>query len=505
MAQLLDAYGRPVRTQALSREHAAPTLAGVRTLWTDTVASGLTPVRLATLLQNAAEGDADSYLTLAEEMEERDLHYAAELSKRKLAVGRLPISVEAVSDQQRDIDIADAVRRLFKGYNVRSLIKDLLDGLGKGYSVVEIDWDRSGPLWKPRGYQWRDPHFFTFARVRRSELRLKDETGGLDGLPLEPFKFVCHVPRIKSGIPLRGGLARLSAWAYMCKGYSIKDWLAFAEVYGMPLRLGKYGSSATDAEKAVLRMALANLGTDAAAMFPESMKIELVEAANKSGAADFFKLLADYFDDQVSKGILGQTASASGSPGKLGNDQLQSEVRDDIRDDDAEQLEDTLKRDLVKPFVDLNFGPQDDYPCVQLRAADRYDMAAEAEALAKLVPLGYRIEQSVIRDRMGHPDPDENAKPEDLLGIPAPVAAEPIAINRATNTEQSAADPLQVTAWVDHLRRLTVQSGSFEELARNMEKAFPEMDSTAMATEIAQVTTRAIMAGRLDAAQKSPE
>jgi len=423
MATLYDAYNRKVDLTALRKEHAAPTMAGVRTIWTDTVAGGLTPDRLASILRSAADGDHNSFLTLAEEMEERDLHYACELSKRKLAVSRLPITVEATADDARSIELADAVRNLMRRPGVRPLIKDLLDAIGKGFSVVEIDW-QYGSTWLPRRYQWRDPHFFQFDEVSKSEVRLRDEADLMHGLQLAPYKFLVHLPHIKSGIPIRGGIARLAAWAWMCKGYTIKDWLAFAEVFGMPLRMGKYGSGASEADKAVLRMAVANLGTDAAAIFPESMKVELVEAS-KSGSTDFFQRLADYLDAQVSRGILGQTATTQGTPGKLGNEEAQKEVREDIRDDDAEQVEETINRDLVRPFIDLNFGPQDNYPVVQIRAEVQEDIATLATALEKLVPLGLRVEQSVVRDRMGLPDPDKNAKPEDLLQGSAAAPAQP--------------------------------------------------------------------------------
>lgn len=411
---LYDYLGRPVKPRELTREQAAPSITGIRSIWNETVASGLTPQRLASLLAAAADGDHYSYLTLAEEMEERDLHYAAELGKRKLAVSRLPITVESASDSVRDKELADALRVLIKGGSFRFLLKDLLDAIGKGFSVVEIIW-ATGSQWKPQRYEWRDPRFFQFDQVTRREIRLRDEEDSFNGLALAPYKFLTHVHHGKSGIPIRGGIARLAAWAFMCKGYTVKDWLAFAEVFGMPLRLGKYGSTAKDDEIAILKMAVANLGTDAAAVFPESMQVELVEAGNKSGSADFFERLANYLDNQVSKGILGQTASSSGTPGKLGNEDLQAEVRDDIRDDDAEALEDTLNRDLVRPYIDLNFGPQQQYPEIQIRAIPPEDVKALVDAVVQLVPLGLRVEQSVMCDKLGLPDPDPNVRPEDLL------------------------------------------------------------------------------------------
>ena len=79
-----------------------------------------------------------------------------------------------------------------------------------------------------------------FDRATQSEVRLRDEADILDGLSLEPYKFITHVPRLKSGIPIRGGLARVVVWAWMFKTYGIKDWMAFAEVFGMSLRVGTY-------------------------------------------------------------------------------------------------------------------------------------------------------------------------------------------------------------------------------------------------------------------------
>ena len=61
--------------RVLRREIA--TMTELRSPWGGgVVSSGLTPRRLAVLLQQAADGDLQAYLTLAEEMEERDPHYA---------------------------------------------------------------------------------------------------------------------------------------------------------------------------------------------------------------------------------------------------------------------------------------------------------------------------------------------------------------------------------------------------------------------------------------------
>lgn len=484
---LYDYLGRSVQTKALTDEQAAPTLSGVRHIWDESIAAGLTPYRLANLLQSAAEGDFYEYLSLAEEMEERDLHYRCEISKRKMAVTSLPVTVEAASDSPRDVEMADAIRDLIKMDGFRGLLKDQMDAIGKGYSVCEIIW-RRGQRWLPERYEWRDQRFFTFDLTTRRQLRLLDESDAFNGIELAPYKYICHLPHLKTGIPIRGGLARVVAWSWMCKNYTVKDWMAFAEVFGMPLRVGKYQPGANKDDIAILKMAVANLGSDAAAVIPDSMLIEFVEQKTSS-SIDIYRALADWLDSQISRGILGQTATTQGTPGKLGNEQAQADVRDDIRDDDAVQLAETLNRDLVRPYIDLNFGPQQLYPELIIKAIDEEDLGLLVNALEKLVPLGLRVEQSVIRDKLGLPDPDDDSE---CLGAPqpapdpAPVSAEQPKPPEPKAVAKNAMDPSTFTPEQQSLEHLADRCLVLTDLQQNEDRILQAVlaaDSYDQATE----------------------
>jgi phage gp29-like protein len=515
---LYDAYNRPIKKDELVREFAAPTLAGIRTLWTNTVAGGITPQRLAALLQNAVDGDTHDYLTLAEEMEEREPHYASVLGTRKRAVTGLPVMVEAAGDDAAGQKHADAVREMIKRGGFKGMTEDLLDAVGKSYSAVEIMWDRSGSRWYPERYEHRDPRFFVFDRVARRELRLLDEADMLDGLPLPPYKFIVHIPRLKSGIPIRGGLARLVAWSYMAKMYTFKDWLAFVEIFGMPLRIGKYGPNAIDSDINILKTAVANLGSDAAAVLPDSMKIEFEKQAQTTGADNLFVGLAEWIDKQISKAVLGQTMTADD-----GSSQSQATVHDkvrgDIRDSDAGQLEETLNLQLVKPFIDLNFGPQKSYPTVKLYIKTPEDIAALTTALKELVPLGLRVEQSVVRDKLNIPDPPQDATPEDILGAPKPAAVPALnrhdqncphcstALNQATpptdeidgfaNRLATEADPA-MSAMIDKVREMVMAGESLAGIRDQMFTLYDQIDSDRMGQVMTNALTAANLAGRAE-------
>ncbi len=518
MGILYDHRGNKVMPQQLKEELAAPTLSGVRTVWDEAVTGGLTPYRLAALLQGAAAGDANDYLTLAGEMEERDLHYRCEIGKRRLAVASLPITVEAASDDAKDVQLADEVRAMIKRAGFRGLLKDLLDALGKGYSVSEIMWQR-GAKWLPAAYEWRDPRFFVFDRESRRKIRLLDTANMVDGIELAPYKFIVHLPHLKTGLPIRGGLARVAAWSYLCKNYAVKDWLAFAEVFGMPLRLGKYQSGALKEDINILKMAVANLGSDAAAVIPESMKIEFIEGGKSTGGDTLYMRLADWLDVQVSRGILGQSATTQGTPGKLGGDEAQSEVRSDIRDDDATQISETINRDLVRPFIDLNFGPQENYPELVLRAVENEDLTVLTTALEKLVPLGLRVEQSVVRDKLGLPEPAKDAdilQPSQQAAPPAPGPGEKESKQQDNKTAQNRQQPLPAADvesslfdWIKEqsagpaeaiivaAETLLGEVSSLEEFREKLIDLFAATDPQALAEVMARVEMLSHMSGRV--------
>ena len=413
---ILDHRGEPIRLADLKEEIATASLTGVRQVWSDAIANGMTPTRLAAVLQAAADGNPRDYLSLAEDIEERDLHYSSVLRTRKLAVSGLDAVVEAASDDANHQEQAEAVRELLRRPEFPELVDDQLDGLGKGFAVSEIIW-AFGARWWPLRYEWRDPRWFVFDRETQRALRMLDDGDAVDGRPLPPYKFIVHVPRLKSGLPIRGGLARVAAFAWLCKSYATKDWLAFAEVFGMPLRLGRYGPMASKADIAVLKSAVATMGTDAAAVLPESMKIEFQEAGAANGGGDIFLKLCEFLDKQVSKAVLGQTSSADATAGGLGTGQSHShsEVRADLLKADARQLSATLNRDLVRPFIDLNFGRQEFYPRLELQVLEPEDTKALVDAVTRLVPMGMRVGASTMADKLGIPDAGDD---EEVLSAP---------------------------------------------------------------------------------------
>ncbi|WP_434352999.1 DUF935 domain-containing protein [Psychrobacter sp. HD31] len=395
--------------KALEQEVATASVTGVRRAWNDdSIARGLNPSKLANVLASANRGDIYDFLTLAEEMEEREPHYGSVLRTRKLAIEGLERHVEPANDDEQSKKIADDINNLVQSAEFDDLISALVDGLGKGFAACEVMWKG----FKTTSYVWRDPRYFRFSDDDAYTLRLCNEDGTA-GDHLPAYKFVVHQPKLKAGIPIRGGLARMAALSYMCKTYALTDWMAFCEVFGMPIRVGKYGNGASNEDKAILRRAVANIGTDAAAIIPESMQLEFIQAANAKGGESLFENLANWLDKQISKAVLGQTMTADDGSSNA-QSQVHNEVRLDLLKADAKQLTTTINQQLIKPYIDFNYGVQEVYPKFALYVAEPEDIAALVDGVHKLVPLGFKVPQQFLRDKLGIPDPNDD---DELLGV----------------------------------------------------------------------------------------
>jgi phage gp29-like protein len=97
--------------------------------------AGLSPQDMASMMIEADEGDPQAYLALAEEIEEKDLHYAAVLGTRKRQVSQLDMTVEAPrgADAANDPATQLVQEDLIDTGVIDAALFDMLDAIGKGF------------------------------------------------------------------------------------------------------------------------------------------------------------------------------------------------------------------------------------------------------------------------------------------------------------------------------------------------------------------------------------
>ena len=399
---LLDHRGRPIERKALTQEVAAATMSGVRTPLTAYPGDGLNPVRLANILKEADQGHPLRQLELAETVEERDPHILGVLGTRKRSVAQLEITVEDGSSAAEHKAQAEAIRTWLQRDELAAELFDMLDAVHKGYSFTEILWDTSEGEWQPRALEWRDPRWFEFERRDLRTPLLIAENG--ERVPLPAGKFIYTQMAAKSGIPARSGLSRVLSWLWMFKAFSSRDWAIFTQTYGQPIRLGKYGQGATGDDKRALLRAISNVAGDMAAMIPASMEIEFVESGNLGASTDLYEKRVTHLNLEASKAVLGQTTTTDAVSGGHAVSQEHRLVQEDIERSDAKQLSAHINRDLVKVWIDLQYGPQEHYPRVTIGRPEQKDV----EVIVRTVKaLGLPMKKSEAYELAGISQPED--------------------------------------------------------------------------------------------------
>lgn len=529
---LLDAWGRPIDRVSLTQEVAAPRMGTARSPAAGYPGDGLNPVRLANILRAADQGQPKQFLELAEQIEERDPHYLGVLGTRRRSVAQLDITVEAASSDPNDERIAQMVRDYVERDELADDIFHILDCIGKGFSGTEVVYESSEGQYVPRLIS-RDPRIFRFHRDDLESPMVLNKFGQPE--PLQPGHWIWATMKAKSGLAVRSGLARVAAWGWMFKAYTLRDWAIFTQTYGQPVRLGKYQTGAAEEDKAMLYNAVANIAGDCAAIISENMSMEFIAAPNVGAAHQLYKERADWIDQQISKAVLGQTSTTDAVVGGLGSGKEHREVQKDIETSDAKALAGILNRDLIRVWVQMEFGPQQRYPRLRIGRAEEEDLKSLSEGLAPLIDRGLEVDADDLRQRFGLPEPKPGAKLLRAQGAAAPLGAgldqtspikrfsgeikqvEPIG---PTSTAPQAEGPPAanfgaeadldaltgqlakeaapaVGAMLTKVEAMLAAAGSLEEFRQMLLEGFDDVDSSALAKVVGLAMTGANLAGRV--------
>jgi phage gp29-like protein len=399
---------------------------------------GLTPEKLAQLLNGAENGELIAQAELAEDMEERDAHLTAELGKRRRALMSLEWDIKPprnpsdfeegfareLKDRLEDVEIQNLMARdidddPYVSSGIEDVIFDLAGAILPAYSCIEMSWNFDGQ-WEPQLYHRPQAWFITPASNRnllmlRSQFSSTVQNGGenetIAAERLRQWGWIAHIHKSKSGYISRAGLVRVLSWPFIYLHYSVRDLMELLEIYGLPIMIGKYPRNASKQEKNTLKAALLDLGHNARGIMPEGMALELHEAAGR-GNADPFSVMIQWAENSISKAILGGTLTSSANGGTKTNalGRVHEDALWDITKSDAKQLQATLSRDLVWPLAVLN-SPQELDPRRPFRFVFDLNEFADLEtfgnAVTALNQAGFakRIPLKWLHSRTGIPEP----------------------------------------------------------------------------------------------------
>lgn len=324
----------------------------------------------------------------------RDDQVQAAWGQRRLALTSCDTVVEPGADDPLSVQAAEALQEEINALPWDDITDKALYALYYGWGVAEVMWRPDGARVRFDRIVVRERARFRFDRQGRLYLwRL-----GWEPMPDRKFWVVRHGG--DNHDELYGlGLAHSLYWPVFFKRNDIKFWLTFLEKFGQPTAVARLpaGQSSDPVTVGKAKAMLRQIATDAGVVIPDTVTIELLEAA-RSGAADY-GALHDAMNRAISKIIVGQTMTTDDGA-SLSQAKVHFAIRQEIVEADADLLADSFNQGPVRWWTEWNF-PCAVPPRVYRHTEPAEDLAARAERDTKIAGLGYEPTEDYVLKTYG--------------------------------------------------------------------------------------------------------
>jgi len=359
-------------------------------------------------------------------MIDKDGHLSSLIKTRKRSVVKLAWEIVPYVERgadvatERDQHIADEMYYIIsKMKNLKRSIKAVLSAMEHGYSVSEIvyDFDPDSSYIYARGLKHRRPELFRFG----DEDVLEYSENGLSWQEMPRHKFVVYSFDMKYENLYGNSLLRSVYWPHWFKTNIVKYLMTFMERLGNPMIYGKFPPGLTDDKIDALLAHIKSIQSNSYGVFPDNVNLDVLEAKFRKEAD--FRNIIEYFDDEESKIIIGQTLTSGEGrrSGSLALGQVHENVKDEVTASDVDEVNYLLTEQLIVPLVQLNFGTDTPPPLFRLIHRHSRDIAKDAETYERLAKAGLPIGINYIYNATGIPAPAEG---EDILKA-APESSSP--------------------------------------------------------------------------------
>lgn len=298
------------------------------------------------------------------------------------------------------------------GLNFEKLLKYMLTGLYKGFSVCEVEFgDYEGKVVPVKVYDWDQNNFqFDQDNFLRWVTKLGEYSQQGILLPAQNLKYIVHGHNRTNENPygesIFGGRV---FWAYYFKRNGLKSSARLVDRNGMPYIIGQYPNDGTwdKDKKDTFLNDIKNLPYKYAAVYPENGDIKTIEAGVQG--KDINSSFLMYMDKMIGVSILGQALTlASEGGGSYARDQIAYDISSDIFKGDCKELESTLNA-WIKQWVTYNYGTGFVLPYVKFKTDDDPDIEQRMRIFESAVNMGVPVSTNQVMEEANirMPDPNE--------------------------------------------------------------------------------------------------
>lgn len=332
-----------------------------------------------------------------------DLHLSGVMAKRLRGVTKIPIEF------QRNGKTDEVITEQLKSPWFKKLRQELILSEFWGFTLVQFYLDDEGNI---RYDLINRKHYNP---VSKKILRFQ---GDMDGVPVENFDNMLFVGSERD----LGILAELLP-AVLYKRGDISDWARFCNIFGMPIREYTYDAGDEEARRRLIADARRQ-GTNAVYIHPKDSELKLIEAGNKTGSSELYKTFADYWNEQMSIRVLGNTLTTnSQNTGTQALGTVHKEEEDEMKEDDRDFILDLLNYEMTEIFEALGFNVKGGRFVYAKK--DKINPAQHVDIILKLNSMGLPIDDDYLYETFAI------EKPKDYDAIKAEKQAEKERIKEA--------------------------------------------------------------------------
>lgn len=208
---------------------------------------------------------------------------------------------------------------------------------------------------------------------------------------------------VECGDPTDLGLFNRAAPNYLIKKNALREWSKFAQLFGMPIRVGKTSSKLT-ADMQRMADNLKRMEAAAYGVFQEGETIEFIEST-KGDAYQVYKELILTPNSELSKLFLGQTMTTDNGSSKS-QGEVHERVADGIAEADKRFVQFLVNDELIPRMVKHGFK----LAGMRFEWAATKDLTKQMEMVTKLLPFK-NIPNEYIQETFGIPVEDKAALP----------------------------------------------------------------------------------------------
>lgn len=399
-----------------------------------------------------------------------------------------------------------AIQEVFEKLEMNRIIEQILKARAFGYAPIEVIWALRDGITVPVDLKLKPQRWFIFDQDNNLAFWSKDNI--IAGEKLPPKKFLCPTNEADYANPYGLGLLSRCFWPVTFKRGGWKFWVKFAEKYGAVWPIGKLPRSATPDQRTELLNTLEQMIQDGVAVIPDDGSAEFLEAGDKSATSTLFNDIITAANSAISTVWLGHAGAGESTPGKLGGETAAVDVRDDLRDDDANLIAQTLQQ-VIDWTCEVNW-PGSESPRFELKEKEQIDttQAERDDKLSKAMGLSdlklsrvyfqktYGLDEEDIEEKAPAPEPVVPSEPGPQFSEGASGQDAVDAFIASFSAEELQAEMKGILLpLISDLR----ERGDYSEAMEKLADSFPRMDTGALQDVLTRMIFVSEIAGRLDA------